>query len=286
MKINYSCLPCLVNQVVKVAEMTNASHREVLFQNVFKYLGELDFNKTNPEIIGDTFRMLKAHIGCEDPYLEIRRHYNELFLKLEQEFEKKIDESDDSFEEAIKYAILGNIIDFNPMHKNSIEDMMGYFVHTDTLKFEINHSQKLINELQEKKTLLYLGDNCGEICLDKLLIKRIKKVNPKLDIYFGVRGSAIVNDSIEDDAFFVGISEYATIISNGDDSLGTILKRASRAFKEIYEKADIIIAKGQANYESLSEENDKNIYFLLIAKCEVIARYIGVPQQSMICLNK
>ncbi len=149
MKINYSCLPCLVNQVVKVAEMTNASHREVLFQNVFKYL----------------------------------------------------------------------------------------------------------------------GDNCGEICLDKLLIKRIKKVNPKLDIYFGVRGSAVVNDSIEDDAFSVGINEYATIISNGDDSLGTVLKRTSKAFKEIYEKVDIIIAKGQANYESLSEENDKNIYFLLIAKC-------------------
>lgn len=285
MKINYNCLPCLINQVVKVAEMTNTPNREQLFQEVFKYLSEVDFNKTNPEVIGDTFRMLKKHIGNEDPYLEIRQYYNELFLKMEKEFENKINRASNPLEEAIKYAILGNIIDFNPIHTNSLEDIMTYFKDISQRELMINHSKELIQELQKKETVLYLGDNCGEICLDKILIKKMKILNPQLNIYFGTRGKAVVNDSIAEDAVAVGIHKYATVLSNGDDSLGTVLSRTSKTFNEIYDKADIIIAKGQANYESLSEEKNKNIYFMLMTKCEVIAKYIGVPQKSMICMR-
>lgn len=285
MKINYKCLPCLINQVVKVAEMTNTPNREQLFQEVFRYLSEVDFNKTNPEVIGDTFRMLKKHIGNEDPYLEIRQYYNELFLKMEKEFENKINRASNPLEEAIRYAILGNIVDFNPIHTNSMEDIMTYFKNISQRELIINHSKELIQELQKKETLLYLGDNCGEICLDKILIKKMKALNPQLNIYFGTRGKAVVNDSIAEDAVAVGIHKYATVLSNGDDSLGTVLSRTSDTFNEIYHKADIIIAKGQANYESLSEEKDKNIYFMLMTKCEVIAKYIGVPQKSMICMR-
>ena len=151
MKINYNCLPCLINQVVKVAEMTNTPNREQLFQEVFKYLSEVDFNKTNPEVIGDTFRMLKKHIGNEDPYLEIRQYYNELFLKMEKEFENKINRASNPLEEAIKYAILGNIIDFNPIHTNSLKDIMTYFKDISQRELMINHSKELIQELQKKE---------------------------------------------------------------------------------------------------------------------------------------
>lgn len=285
MKINYKCLPCLVNQVVKVAEMTNVTQREKLFQDVFKYLSKLDFNKTNPEVIGTTFRMLKQHIGNEDPYLEIRNYYNELFLKMEEEFEKKIDESINPFEEAVKYAIVGNIIDFNPVHNHSMADIMAYFNQIDEYKLSINDSDELIRDVQDAKVILYLGDNCGEICLDKILVKKIKALNPNSHIYFGTRGAAVVNDSIAEDAYSVGINQYATVISNGDDSLGTVLSRTSEAFNEIYEKADVVIAKGQANYESLSEEK-KNIYFMLMTKCEVISEYIGTAQKSLVCMKR
>jgi damage-control phosphatase, subfamily I len=285
MKINYKCLPCLVNQVVRVADMTNADHRETLFQDVFRYLSEINYTETNPEIIGSTFRLLKEHLKNNDPYLEIRNYYNDLFLNMNDLFEKNINQSDHSFETAIKYAIMGNMIDFNPIHASRLEDIMKYFESVEEQTLPINHTQKLISDIQESRTLLYIGDNCGEICLDKILIQKIKEYNPNMEVYFGVRGTPVVNDSIEADAHRVGIDAYAKIISNGDDSLGTVLTRTSEEFNHIYQKADVVISKGQANYESLSEQKEKNIYYLLMVKCDVIADDIGATKNSMICIN-
>ena len=201
------------------------------------------------------------------------------------EFEKNIESSDNPFQEAVKHAIIGNIIDFGPMHEFTIEDVMKWFRDTEKLSLTVDHTEKLRDDIASARSLLYLGDNCGEICLDKLLVKNIKKLNPDIHIYFGVRGEPVVNDSIEEDAYTVGMEEFATIISNGDCSAGTVLSRTSEEFNSIYEAADVVIAKGQANYESLSGQEDKNIYFMLMTKCSVIAENIGVPQKSLICMN-
>lgn len=280
MKINEQCLPCLVNQAVKTANLTEADNREELYQKVFAQMSQLDFNKTNPEIVGENYRLLKQHIGCDDPYKDTKNFYNKLFLEKSNSYDEKIT----SIEEAVKYAIVANIIDFNPVHSNVDEDIKNFFSNIEGLELTINDVDLLLQDIQNAKRLLYLGDNCGEICFDKLLIKRIKDLNPKCRIYFGVRGEAVVNDNTEEDAYFVGMDEYATIISNGDYSLGTVLSRTSSQFREVYQSADVVIAKGQANYESLSEE-DKNIYFLLMAKCKVIAEAIGVKEKSLVCLK-
>ncbi len=285
MKINYECLPCLVNQTIKVADMTGAENKEILFKKVFAYLSEVDFTKTNPEIIGSTYRMIKNHIKHDDPYHDTRAYYNKLFLGMLNEFEDRITRSPSPFHEAVKLAIIGNIIDFNPMHNSTIEDILNWFSKLDDLSLTVDHTNRLIGDLKSANSLLYIGDNCGEICLDKLLLKQIKTLNPSIHIYFGVRGTSIVNDSVFEDAKLVGIDEYATIVSNGDDSLGTVLSRTSDTFNKVYKGADVIISKGQANYESLSEQADKNIYYMLMTKCNVIARYIGVPQKSLICIN-
>lgn len=285
MRIKDKCLPCLVNQVIKVADITNADNREDLYKEVFLYLSQLDFNKTNPEITGATFAMLKKHIGNDDPYYEVRKYYNDLILDMMDGLEEKINRESDSFFQALKYAVIGNIIDFSPIHNNTMEDILKFINDAERLKFAINHVKQLQQNILSADSLLYLGDNCGEICFDKILIKKMKEQNPALKVYFGVRGEAVINDSIEEDAYYVGMGEYAKIISNGDNSLGTVLERTSHEFKEIYHKADIIIAKGQANYECLSEQKDKNIYFLLMTKCDVIAKDIGVPVKSLICMN-
>lgn len=281
MKINEKCLPCLINQVIKVANITNCSNRDDLYHQVFEQLSKIDFNKSNPEIIGMIFESVKKHLNNEDPYQEIRQYYNNLFLQSYDDFDKKIN----SFKTAIKYAIIGNIIDFSPINNQEITKIDDWFDNIDNLSLTIDHVDKLINDIKKAKTILYLGDNCGEICLDKLLLKRIKQLNPSLKIYFGVRGKPVVNDSIESDAYEVGIDEYASIISNGDNSLGTILSRTSAQFNQIYQNCDFVIAKGQANFESLSEEN-KKIYFLLMVKCGVIAKYINVPEKSLVCYCK
>lgn len=281
MKINEKCLPCLINQVIKVANITNCSNRDDLYHQVFEQLSKIDFNKSNPEIIGMIFELVKKHLNNEDPYQEIRQYYNNLFLQSYDDFDKKIN----SFKTAIKYAIIGNIIDFSPINNQEITKIDDWFDNIDNLSLTIDHVDKLINDIKKAKTILYLGDNCGEICLDKLLLKRIKQLNPSLKIYFGVRGKPVVNDSIESDAYEIGIDEYASIISNGDNSLGTILSRTSAQFNQIYQNCDFVIAKGQANFESLSEEN-KKIYFLLMVKCDVIAKYINVPEKSLVCYCK
>lgn len=285
MKMKDKCLPCLVNQVIKVADITKAKNREQILHEVFAYLSKVDFNKTNPEISGETFRILKKHLKNEDPYLEVRNYYNDLLMKLSKTYEEKIIASEDSFYQAMKYAVIGNIIDFNPIHNSTMEEIMDFINQADGLGFQINDMNQLKQEIKNAQSILYLGDNCGEICFDKVFIKEIKKYNPDVNVYFGVRGEPVINDSIETDAYAVGMDEYASIVSNGDGSLGTVLERTSEAFQSIFEQADVIIAKGQANYECLSECEKVGIYFLLMTKCEVIADDIGVPVKSLICMK-
>lgn len=282
MKMNDHCLPCLVNQIVKVADQTGVRDRETLFRQVFSYLSTLDFSKCNPEIIGDTFRMLKTHTGNDDPYRETRQYYNQLLLEQLDCFQTEINRAEQPFQQAVKYAIVGNLIDFNPVHRSEIAEIRAWLAQVETLPLTIDHTKELLADLEAAKTVLYLGDNCGEICLDRLLIQQIKARYPLVQIYFAVRGKPVVNDVIEADAYQVGMDSYATILSNGDDSLGTVLARTSEDFLRVYEQADVVIAKGQANYESLSEEI-KKIYFLLMTKCDVIAGDLGVAQNALIC---
>lgn len=284
MKINYECLPCLVNQVVKVSKIVGIENEERLYHHLFKYLSTLDFQLTNPEIIGAVFEYVKKQINNNDPYYDIRKSFNKMFLKKEKEFEKIIENTENSFYMALKYAIIANIIDFSPRN-NNFDNISQFFNDMKNKALIIDHHLQLLADIKSSDTLLYIGDNCGEICLDKILIKKIKEINPKLQIFFATRGTAVVNDSIEEDGYFIGLDKYATIINNGDYSLGTVLKRTSEKFRKIYYQADMIIAKGQANYESLSDENE-NIYFLLITKCAVIAKYLNTDVNNLICMKK
>lgn len=281
MKINENCLPCLINQVVKTAKMTGATDREDIYRKVFSFLSVTDFKeKTNPEVIGQCFRLLKEQLNDPDPYKELKQSFNRRFLSESEELGRSIQ----SFEECIKYAIVANIIDFNPIHADVNSDIKHFFSNIGQLELAINDSDKLMEDIRNAETLLYLGDNCGEICFDKLLIRNIKAINPNCEVWFAVRGEAVVNDNTYEDALFVKMDEVANIISNGDCSLGTVLQRTSPEFRRVFDKADVVIAKGQANYESLSEVN-KCIYFLLMAKCNVIASDIGVREKSLICMR-
>lgn len=285
MKLQEKCIPCIVSQSIKVADMVGIDDKNDLLKEMFRYLSDVDFsNISSPELIGENFNVLKRITGNGDPYKGTREKYNKMFLDRIDLFEEEIAKSEDDFMEAVKYAIIGNVIDFNPIHELTVSDVNEKFETLKTESLEIDDTRELQKDIDQAKSILYLGDNCGEICLDKILIKKIKERNPACQIYFATRGSAVVNDSVEDDAYLVGMDEYASIISNGDCSLGTVLTRTSNEFNNIYYNADIIIAKGQANYECLSNE-DENIYFLLMTKCDVIAKSIGVPEMKMICMK-
>lgn len=283
MKIQEKCIPCLVSQVIKTANMVGLREKDNLLRSVFAYLSSVDYqNVTTPELMGETFSLLKKETGNDDPYRDTRAHYNNLFLGRLGKLEQEINASADPFLESIRYAIIGNIIDFNPVHDVSLMDIEACFAELKEKSLEWDDSGLLKQEIQKADTLLYLGDNCGEICLDKILVKKIREINPRCHIFFAVRGAAVVNDSVKEDAYLVGMDDYATVISNGDSSMGTVLHRTSGEFQEIYRSADVVIAKGQANYECLSDEK-KNLFFLLMTKCKVIADDIGVSEHKLIC---
>ncbi len=286
MKIQKKCLPCIVNQALRLTEMLGTDNASDLLRQVFAYLSQVDFDRSvTPELIGDIFALLKTATGNQDPYRDTRHFYNQMFLDRLEAMEQEMDSAADPFAEAVKYAISGNIIDFFPIHELTPEAVQAYFTRLKQEELTIDDSARLREEVAAAQTVLYLGDNCGEICLDKLLMKKLKQLNPACQFYFATRGSAVVNDSIKEDAYFVGMQAFATIIDNGDGSLGTVCPRTSQAFREIFDRADVIIAKGQANYECLSD-GDKNVYFLLMTKCKVIADDIGVPEMKMICMRK
>ena len=285
MKFDAYCLPCLMHQVVKVADLSGQKENEALYRKVFEHLTEDRLFRTAPEIFGETVALMAEETDCKDPYRETRNHFNRIFLQLLPQFDEAISAAADPFAQAVRYAIMGNIIDFGQVHAFDSDDVLRFFHEADAREYAIDEVESLRAALKGARRVLYLGDNCGEICLDKLLLKQIRLLAPQAKLTFGVRGVPIINDSIEEDAWFVGIDEYAEIISNGSICCGTILPRTSEAFRAAYQAADVVISKGQGNYESLNDERGKEIYFLLMAKCAVIAQKIGVPVNSQLCMK-
>ncbi|MGM0568750.1 MAG: damage-control phosphatase ARMT1 family protein, partial [Elusimicrobiota bacterium] len=146
----------------------------------------------------------------------------------------------------------------------------------------VNDFNKLREMMEKAKMLLFIGDNAGEIVMDKLFISFIREKYPDLNIVYAVRGEAVINDAIMEDALETGVNKLCRIISNGDSSPGTDMESCCDEFRKIYSTADIIIAKGQGNYETLSGRGDEKIFFLLRAKCSVVARHLGVESGALV----
>ena len=286
MKVHKKCLPCIVNQTVKFIEATSPRSEGEIFKKVFEYLSRTDFeNAITPEVVGEIFAIVTGESSNPDPYKLTREFYNKMLSEQSAELEEAVDRAPDSFAEAVKYAIIGNVIDFSPGYELTAEAVKGYFSKFGRESLEIDHTALLKKDILTAKTILYIGDNCGEIVLDKILLKKIREINPAAQIYFVTKGAPTLNDSVKEDAFALGIQEYASVIDHGDNCPGTVLHRTSNEFRQLYESADVIISKGQANYESLNDA-DGNIYFLLMAKCAAIAQDIGTSEMKMICKKK
>jgi uncharacterized protein with ATP-grasp and redox domains len=270
-------MECNVKQVIKLSDLLKISKdkQEIAIKRIFKALSEISFDMSNPEIMGTiTWKIITEVFENEDPYKEIKKFYNQSLLDVYDKVENIIKNSDDKFDTALKIAVIGNVIDFAARHtfdKNSVFEMME---KVDEIKFVIDNRKALKKQLKDCKQLLYIGDNCGEIVLDKLFIKTIKEIYPNIKIYFGVRGKAIINDITIDDAKQVKMDEVAKVISSGAMFPGTILYKSSEEFQRVFNESDIVLAKGQGNYESLSDLKRKGLFLILLVKCSYIAKTI------------
>jgi uncharacterized protein with ATP-grasp and redox domains len=223
------------------------------------------------------YRLIKKAIHKNDPFKKEKILYNNLLLNLEKEIRAVINKSENPIQTALQYALAGNIIDFGPPKSFDLFEALTAGL---SKKPAIDHSALLFEELRKASTVLYLGDNAGEIVLDKLFIETI--VHPNL--YFVTRGANIINDVTLEDAVNVGLTKITNVISNGYDAPSTLVNRCSPEFRKIFDKADLIISKGQGNLEALINTNSKKIFFLLLVKCNVIAEMIGVQEKETVVL--
>lgn len=267
MKIYYECVPCFVNQAIRALPKVEEELREPILRDVLKALSTINFELSPPEMAREIFDIIEKHTGDKDLYAEIKATSNKYILNLEKELRDLIANSADSFLTGLHLAIAGNIIDFGAKHDFSDE-----LIHKEideALKVKLNEAdvEHLRQAINHAENILYLGDNAGEIVFDKLFIEQL----PREKITFAVRGRHIINDALLEDARSVGIDKVVSVISNGSGMPGTVLQNCSEEFKKLFNNADLIISKGQGNYETLNK-SEKNIVFLLKIKCLVVAR--------------
>jgi len=224
------------------------------------------------------YQTVKKVAGCEDPFKEIKNRSNQLALKLLPRLKQKLESSSDKFLTAVELAIAGNVIDYGVKNSLVIEQEVKKFLNGD---FDVHNEynkpifayQEFKHALDEAGIVLYLADNAGETVFDSILIEQIKGLPKIEEIFYAVKDKPIINDAQEEDALACGIDRFARIVSSGCDAPGIILDFCSPEFIEIYKKSDLVISKGQGNFEALSKE-DKPIYFLFRVKCPVVARHL------------
>ncbi len=275
MKIYLGCIPCFARQAVEAAEMSTEDPelREKIVREALKVASVIPFDKTPPHMGMEIHRIIRKTVGEIDPYKELKDKYNKKAMDIYQQLKEIVENSNDRIETAVRIAIAGNIIDFGITTTDSIIHLIDVVKETLNKPFAINNLNQFKKDLNKAGNILYLADNAGEIVFDRVLIEEIP--NYQTRVTMAVKGHPVINDATIEDAKQTGLDKLVKIIENGSDAPGTILETCSKEFIEEIEKADLVISKGQGNYETLSESK-YNVYFLLKAKCPVIAYDLGV----------
>lgn len=278
---DYRCYFCFARAFERIIEKENLlpDEKKNFASDLFRMFNKDDKEFSVPAFSRELHIFLKQYIKNPDPYKTAKRDGNDLVLTMYPEFKKMVLESDNKFDTALRLAIAGNIIDYGVSDHFDLESTLEKVLNSD---FAIDHSAELRKSVLKAKTVLYLGDNAGEIVFDKLFIEIMMHPN----LMFAVRGAPVINDVTMEDARYVGMDEVADVISNGYDAPSTILEHCSNEFQKLFNNADVIISKGQGNLEGLLDnQTDKEIFYLLMVKCDVVADVLGVSKGSFVVCN-
>ena len=263
---------CLLEKHTAIAKTERLAITDHLEQLIFKD------DLSSPELQQKLNRYFKKVTGIADPYSQEKRTSNAIAKKLYDHWKPKVQQADNELQLALRLAIAGNIMDYGALQEFDLEQTI---LEVIDAKLAIDHSEKLFEALGKAAKVLYLCDNAGEIFMDKLFIETLNHKN----ITAVVRGFPILNDVTITDAHQAGIHEVAKLIDNGSDAPSTILNDCSAEFTKAYKEADLIISKGQGNLEGLLPQEDSRIFFLLMAKCDVIANLLHVNKGDLVVYN-
>lgn len=275
MKTSLDCIPCFLNQALRAARIATDDEQKIktVLDEVGVMLKTIPLENSPPESARLIYQKISAITGNPDPYSKIKSQSTQKALSLYPTLKNRVENATDRLLTAIRIAIAGNVIDFGANWNFDLDNEIEKIFEKD---FAVYDYDKFRDRLDKADEILYVGDNAGECVFDRVLIEEMKK-----PVIYAVRGKPIINDATYEDALEAGIDKVATILSSGADGPGAILETCNSEFKEVYNNAELIISKGQGNYEALSSER-RPIFFLLIAKCHVIANDIGINEGDII----
>ncbi len=269
MKIKIDCIPCLIGHAIHVAKMVTDDDavRHNIIQKTLSSAGEMDLTLTPPEQARLIHQMIKTISGVSDPYRQVKEQSTEFAIKLMPAVRKKIENSANKFESIVRLVIAGNIIDYGIRDfnlENATKQILDVFdMHIDFQAIEL-----LEKKMDEAKKIFYIADNCGEAVFDRLLIERYSD-----KITLGVRGDAILNDITPHEIKSSNL-DLVPYVHTGDATPGVSMLHSSKEFIDEMRSSDLVICKGQGNYETLNDY-DRPIFFLLRVKCQIVADLIG-----------
>lgn len=268
MKINAFCMSCLVqSQARRIEKFEDEEKKACYMREVLGLIADGNPKWSAPALLEPISKLYETYWGAQGDLEEEKRTFNELLLSMEDTLEQKIRSKKDPLEAALCLARLGNYIDFSALSEVSAEKLLELLGQSEQETLDAEEYGYFRKDLENGKHLVYLTDNCGEIVLDKILIKLLKEQYPQLSIEVLVRGIAVTNDATLEDARYVGLTEVVPVFGNGSGIAGTELTHISEEARRKLEQADLILSKGQGNFETL-HTCGWNIYYLFLCKCD------------------
>ena len=273
MKTFLDCIPCLIRQALQSVRSTTEDERvhETIVRTALEGIAGMDFRQPPAMMAQAIHRRIREATGNADPYVEQKQRLNDVALELYPVFLRRIENAANPLELAVRLAIAGNIMDLAVKTNLNEDEVLASFDDCFAAPLDC-HIAEFAQAIEEADDILYLADNAGEIVFDRLLLELL----PREKVTVAVRGKPVINDATMEDAEYVGLAKVAKIIDNGSDAPGTILSDCSDAFRRHFERTDLIISKGQGNYETLAD-SPRPIWFLLRVKCPIIARDLKCP---------
>lgn len=286
MKLNPFCLCCILNKQEKlIRSYPDMEKKTEYMKKLMALIANTKETDCAPSLSVDIQKLYSSFWNCPaEDYTEVKKDFNRFMLDIEHTLEEKIRSSADPLEKSLLYARIGNYIDFAALSNVNQETALTLLENnSDSLDQE--EYSIFLKELNSAKRLVYITDNCGEIVLDKLAIKILKETYPDLDITVLVRGYPVINDATMEDAEEIGLTDLVKVIDNGSNVAGTWIPGINQTARELLENADMIIAKGQGNFETMNDCG-LNVYYLFLCKCDLFQRRFHAQNLQGMFLNE
>lgn len=269
---NSYCTQCLLKKhLTNYPDTATEEERLTYIRRLFSILTDIAPGESSPVIVNRILTLQKEMFDQFVDYTDIKKHFNQLMLEQEDWIYADISSATDPIRRALQYVMKGNYIDFGVLSDVNSEKLMELLSQAKDQTIDEQIFEKLMQDLTSAKNMVLLTDNCGEIVLDKLLIRTIMSQFPDLQIHVIVRGGHALNDATMEDACQVGLPDLVKVIGNGTCLQGTYLPDISKEARDLLEQADVILSKGQGNFESL-QYCGLNIYYLFLCKCDLFTK--------------